>query len=84
MFDYSSHGLIPSARRPEIPGAAQNVAEILDRALGEDPKREALVGRYARYNYEELDRRANQAAHAFLDLGIGLVHKNRRHDKEDE
>jgi acyl-CoA synthetase (AMP-forming)/AMP-acid ligase II len=46
------------------------VAQVLDRALADDPGREALVTRSRRLTYGELDRLANRAAHALRDLGI--------------
>ena len=70
-FDMSAHGLIPSPRRPEIPGGGpQNVADVLDTGVATMPDAEALVGRYARYSYAELDREANRAAHVLLQLGV--------------
>ena len=47
------------------------VARVLDRALAEDPDREALVTRSQRLTYAELDRLADRAAHALADLGVG-------------
>ncbi len=70
-FDYVAHGLIPSPRRPLIPGdAPQTVADVLDRTLATRPDAEALVGRHARYTYASLDREVSRAAHALLELGI--------------
>lgn len=51
--------------------ARRTVARVLDAALAEDPGREALVTRSARLSYGELDRRADRAAHALADLGVG-------------
>jgi acyl-CoA synthetase (AMP-forming)/AMP-acid ligase II len=48
-----------------------SVARVLDRVLAEDPDREALVTRSARLTYAELDRRADRAARALRDLGVG-------------
>jgi acyl-CoA synthetase (AMP-forming)/AMP-acid ligase II len=70
MFDYATHALSPPARRPEIPGGPQSVAQVLDRVLAEDPDRAALVGRHGRLSYAELDRAANRAAHALAGLGV--------------
>ena len=42
---------------------------MLDRALADDPDREALVTRTHRLTYAELDRQADRAAHALADLG---------------
>ncbi|MBN2622905.1 MAG: AMP-binding protein, partial [Acidimicrobiales bacterium] len=47
------------------------VARVLDRALADDPDREALVTRSQRLSYAELDRLADRAAHALADLGVG-------------
>jgi long-chain acyl-CoA synthetase len=47
------------------------VARVLDNALADDPAREALVTRTARLRYDELDRLADRAAHAWRALGIG-------------
>lgn len=49
----------------------ETVARVLDRALAEDPDREALVTRSQRLTYAELDRLADRAAHALADLGVG-------------
>ncbi len=46
------------------------VARVFDRALAEDPDREALVTREHRLSYAELDRLADRAAHALRDLGV--------------
>jgi acyl-CoA synthetase (AMP-forming)/AMP-acid ligase II len=70
-FDMTAHGLIPSPHRPLIPGAGpQTVADVLDAGVTTVPDAEALVGRYERYSYAELDREANRAAHALLQLGV--------------
>lgn len=47
-----------------------SVARVLDRALAEDPHREALVTRTRRLTYAELDGLADRAAHALRDLGV--------------
>jgi long-chain acyl-CoA synthetase len=46
------------------------VARVFERALADDPDREALVTRSRRLTYAELDRLANRAAHALADLGV--------------
>ncbi len=67
----AAHGLRPPAARPAIPGGGpQGVAEVLDRALAEDPAREALVGRHGRLGYAALDDAANRAAAALAELGV--------------
>jgi acyl-CoA synthetase (AMP-forming)/AMP-acid ligase II len=55
------------AGRHAIP---RTVARVLDRALADDPDREALVTRLQRLTYAELDRLADRAAHALADLGV--------------
>jgi long-chain acyl-CoA synthetase len=48
----------------------ESVASVLDRALAEDPGREALVTRTRRLTYAQLDALANRAAHALRGRGI--------------
>jgi long-chain acyl-CoA synthetase len=48
----------------------RTVAEVLDRGLAADPRREALVGRSGRLSYAELDRLADEAAAALRALGV--------------
>jgi long-chain acyl-CoA synthetase len=52
---------------PDVP---TSVARVLDRALADDPDREALVTRHERLSYAALDRRADQAAQALRALGV--------------
>ena len=47
-----------------------SIARVLDRALEDDPDREALVTLSRRLSYGELEREADRAAHALADLGI--------------
>ncbi len=47
-----------------------SVARVFDRALVDGPDREALVTRSRRLSYAELDRQADRAAHALVDLGV--------------
>ena len=54
--------------QPAIPAS---IAHVFDRALAEDPDREALVTRTQRLTYRQLDRLANQAAQALRGLGVG-------------
>jgi acyl-CoA synthetase (AMP-forming)/AMP-acid ligase II len=49
-----------------------SVARVFDAVLADDPDREALVTRSGRLSYAELDRRADRAAWALRDLGVGL------------
>jgi long-chain acyl-CoA synthetase len=58
--------MVEAHRSPET------VARVLDRALADEPDREALVTRSHRLTYAELDRQADRAAHALADLGIGI------------
>ncbi len=57
--------------RPSGQGAPRTVARVFDRALADDPDREALVTRSHRLTYAELDRLADRAARALADLGVG-------------
>jgi acyl-CoA synthetase (AMP-forming)/AMP-acid ligase II len=52
------------------PAVPFSVAHVLDRALAEDPDREALVTRSRRLTYVELDRLADRAAHALRAMGV--------------
>lgn len=52
----------------ELPSS---IARVFDRALADDPAREALITRSGRLTYAQLDEAADRAAHAFTDLGIG-------------
>ncbi len=49
-----------------------SVGTVLERALADDPAREALVCSDVRLTYEDLDRAADRAACALADLGIGM------------
>ena len=51
-----------------VPGS---IGRVLDRALAEDPGREALVTRSRRLTYAELDAEASRAARALQALGVG-------------
>lgn len=53
------------------PAVPASVAQVFDRALAEDRDREALVTRSRRLTYGQLDRLANQAAHALKAMGVG-------------
>ena len=63
-------GLMPSDRRPDIPGGPQLAADVLDRGLALHPDREALVGRHGRFTWREADVEANRVAHALVALGV--------------
>jgi O-succinylbenzoic acid--CoA ligase len=47
-----------------------SIATVLDDALARDPDHKAVVARSGRLSYAELDRRANQSARAFAELGV--------------
>jgi acyl-CoA synthetase (AMP-forming)/AMP-acid ligase II len=68
-FDFR-HGLLRSRERPEIPGALQSVADVLDRGFSASPDEEALVGRHARYTYRELLEASLRAAAVLDGLGV--------------
>jgi long-chain acyl-CoA synthetase len=53
------------------PAVPASVAHVLDRALAEDPDREALVTRSRRLTYAELDRLSDRASQALRAMGIG-------------
>jgi len=53
-----------------IPGGWTDVASCLDRSITEKPDAEALVGRFARYSFRELDDAINAAAAALQALGV--------------
>ena len=54
-----------------IPGGWRDVATSLDRSLAEKPGAEALVGRFSRYTYRELDAAIDAGAAALRALGVG-------------
>ena len=58
------------ADRHQPHGMPSTIARVLDRALADDPDREALVTRSRRFSYAELDRAADRAARVLLDLGV--------------
>lgn len=47
-----------------------SVERVFDRALAEDPGREALVTRSGRLTYSQFDALANRAAHALRAMGV--------------
>ena len=55
----------------DIPGGWRDVASCLDRSVAAKPDAEALVGRFARYSYRQLDEAINAAAAALRSLGVG-------------
>ena len=58
-------------RGKTIPGGLRDVASALDHSVADAPDAEALVGRYRRYSYRELDRAIDAGAAALTALGIG-------------
>ncbi|HEV2530424.1 class I adenylate-forming enzyme family protein [Phenylobacterium sp.] len=58
------------ALRPTIPGGWRDVASALDRSVASAPDAEALVGRFARYTYAELDVAIDAGAAALAQLGV--------------
>jgi len=63
-------GLIAPARRPEIPGGPQDAATAIDRWVQERPDAEALIGRYSRFSFRDLDAEINAACAALTSLGV--------------
>jgi acyl-CoA synthetase (AMP-forming)/AMP-acid ligase II len=65
-------GLIPSSHAGRAnPHGPAEVASLLDDQVAHTPDSVALIGRFGRMSYAELDRGANAAAAAFAALGIG-------------
>jgi long-chain acyl-CoA synthetase len=56
---------------PALPGGWRDVASALDRSVTANPDAEAVVGRYARLSYAELDAAIDAGAAALVDLGVG-------------
>ncbi len=57
-------------RARSIPGDLQDVASALDRSVAATPDAEALVSRFARYGYRQLDEAINAGAAALASLGV--------------
>ena len=68
--DPPAHGLLPSARRPQLPVGAQSVPEALASTVARGPDREALVGRFSRSTYRALDDQVRRAAAALAAAGV--------------
>src|SRR5215212_12045711 len=66
---YLTRTLVGRVRSGAVDGP-RSVAQVLERALADDPGREALVTRTRRLTYAQLDALANRAAHVLRDLGI--------------
>jgi non-ribosomal peptide synthetase component E (peptide arylation enzyme) len=49
----------------------RDVGAVLDSALTRDPDHEAVVGSDGRLSYGDLDRAADRAAAALVELGVG-------------
>jgi long-chain acyl-CoA synthetase len=56
--------------RADIPGGWRDVASCLDRSVASRPDQEALIGRFSRYTYRELDAAINAAAATLQELGV--------------
>jgi acyl-CoA synthetase (AMP-forming)/AMP-acid ligase II len=54
-----------------IPGGLRDTASALDRSVAERPNDEALVSRFRRYGYRQLDEAINAGAAALAALGVG-------------
>src|SRR5689334_13850229 len=66
-----AHGLVAGGSRPPIPGGPQTIPELLARARGAWGPREAVVGRFARYTYDELAEQVERVAAQLAGRGIG-------------
>jgi long-chain acyl-CoA synthetase len=64
-------GLVMAAQRSPIPGGPQTAAAALDDALARNPDQEAIVSRYIRLTYAELEDRVNAAGAVLTRLGLG-------------
>ena len=53
-----------------IPGGFRDVASALDPWVLKAPDHEALVSRFARYTYQQLDAAVNAGAAALSSLGV--------------
>ena len=60
----------PTTPPAAIPGGWRDVASCIDSSVAGKPDREALVGRYRRYTYRQLDDAINAAAAALSGLGV--------------
>lgn len=72
-FDLAALGLLPPPpTRRLIPyDGPQLMAEVLDQAVAEVPQTSALIGRFGRWSFREVDARADAAAEALRRLGVG-------------
>jgi long-chain acyl-CoA synthetase len=66
----SEHGLSASEHRNPIPDAPQNLTELYDTALAEDPNRIAVVGRSGALSYAALEAEVNAACAYLGELGV--------------
>jgi acyl-CoA synthetase (AMP-forming)/AMP-acid ligase II len=67
---FEEHGLVRWSAKADIPGIAPTVSAALDHALATVPNKIALIDRWGRISYRDLDARVNAAAALFLSLGI--------------
>jgi len=68
---FGALGLTPPASRTPIPGGPKTVAAIMDAAVRERPDAEALVGRYGRRRYGELEADVRAAVAVMRSAGVG-------------
>jgi acyl-CoA synthetase (AMP-forming)/AMP-acid ligase II len=61
----------PGTARCEIPGGWRDVASSLDRSVARTPDAEALVGRFSRFTYRDLDDAIDAAVAALQSLDVG-------------
>lgn len=64
------HGLVAGGARPPIPNGPQTVPDMLARAAGTWPEREALVGRFDRYTYAKLAAHVERVAGQLAARGV--------------
>jgi long-chain acyl-CoA synthetase len=66
----SEHGLSASEHRNPIPDAPQNLTELYDAALADDPNRIAVVGRSGALSFAALEAEVNAACAYLGELGV--------------
>src|SRR5260370_37337165 len=64
----AEHGLSASEHRNPIPDAPQNLTELYDAALADDPNRIAVVGRSGALSFAALEAEVNAACAYFGEL----------------
>jgi long-chain acyl-CoA synthetase len=68
--DWEALGLRIARTDREIPNSPQSVAEVLKWAVARYGDAEALVGRFARYTYRQLDAAVDEAVAVLRSLGL--------------